>query len=122
MRHAFALFLATGTALSAFPAFALDGTAFAERLKAVYAIQGGGGEISYDSATVDGDNVTMKGIKFKVPPATDYPLGDLLFEGVTEDAGAWSVEQVSVPDFSTTSEQSTVSMKGFIIEIGRAHV
>ena len=116
MRQAFALILAAGASFAAFPAFALDGTAFAERLKAVYALQGGGGEISYASADTVGDNVQLKGVKLVVAPANEYPLGDILFEGVAEDAGEWSVEQVTVPDFSTTSEQSTVAMKGFVIE------
>ncbi len=116
MRHAYAFILAAGTALYALPAFAVDGTAFAERLKAIYAEQGGGGEISYDSVDTSGEDVTLKGVKFKVPPATEFPLGDLMFGGITEDAGSFKVATVTVPDVSTTSEQSTIGMKGFIIE------
>ena len=116
MRHAFALLFATSTALYALPAFAVDGTAFAERLKAVYALQGGGGEIAYDSVETVGEDVTLKGVKFKVPPATDFPLGDLKFENVVEDGSEWTAGKVSVADISSTSEQSTVVMKGFVIE------
>ena len=116
MRHAFALILATGTALYTLPAFAVDGTAFAERLKVIYALQGGGGEIVYDNVETSGENITLKGVKFKVPPATEFPLGDLKFNGVTEDAGSFNVETVTVPDINTTSEQSTIAMKGFVIE------
>ena len=116
MRHAFAFILATGTALYALPAFAVDGTAFAERLKAIYALQGGGGEITYDNVETSGEDVTLKGVKFKMPPATEFPLGDLTFNGVTEEEGSFIVETFTVPDISTTSEQSTVEMKGFVIE------
>ena len=116
MRHAFAFILATGTALYALPAFAVDGPAFAERLKAVYALQGGGGEIIYDGVEALGDNVKLKGVKFKVEPATEFVLGDLLFEGVEEEGGDWSVAKTSIPDINTTSDQSTVVMKGFVIE------
>jgi hypothetical protein len=116
MRHAFALILTAGTALYTLPAFAVDGTAFAERLKAIYAEQGGGGEIAYDSVDTTGEDVTLKGVKFKVPPATEFPLGDLTFGGVTEDAGSFKVAKVTVPDVSTTSDQSSVAMKGFVIE------
>ena len=116
MRHAFALILAAGTALYALPAFAVDGTAFAERLKVIYAEQGGGGEIAYDNVETSGEDVTLKGVKFKVPPATEFPLGDLMFGGVTEEDGNFIVETVTVPDLNTTSEQSTIAMKGFVIE------
>ena len=116
MRNVFALILAAGTSLYAQLAFAVDGTAFAERLKAVYALQGGGGEISYESAESLGDNVKLKGVKFKVEPATEFAVGDLLFEGVSEEEGDWFVGKTSVPDINTTSEQSTVVMKGFVIE------
>jgi hypothetical protein len=116
MRHAFALILAAGTSLYAQSAFAVDGTAFAERLKAIYAMQGGGGEIAYDSVDTSGEDVTLKGVKFKVPPATEFPLGDLTFGGVTEDGDNFKVAKVTVPDVSTTSEQSSIAMKGFLIE------
>ncbi|MGL4404958.1 MAG: hypothetical protein ACRCT6_04300 [Notoacmeibacter sp.] len=115
MRHAFALFLAAGTSFAAFPAFALDGTAFAERLKAVYSLQGGG-DIAYASAEVAGENITIKGVTFSVPPAAPYPLGDILFEGVVEGDAGWDIGRVSIADVSTTSEQSTFVMKGFEIE------
>jgi hypothetical protein len=116
MRHAFALILAAGTSLYAQSAFAVDGTAFAERLKVIYAMQGGGGEISYDSVDSSGEDVTLKGVKFKVPPATEFPLGDLMFGGVAEEAGGFKVAKVTVPDVNTTSDQSSIAMKGFIIE------
>lgn len=115
MRHHLAIILAASTSLFAFPAFALDGTAFAERLKAVYSLQGGG-EIGYTGADVTGENITIKGVTFSVPPSAPYPLGDILFEGVVESDSGWDIGRVSIADVSSTSEQSTFVMKGFEIE------
>ncbi len=116
MRHTFALFLACGTALCSYPAFAVDGTAFAERLKTVYAAKGGGGEIIYESVETADENVTLKGAKIKSSPDVEFAVGDILFEGVSEDEGEWLAELVSIPDISTTSEESTLVLKGFVIE------
>jgi hypothetical protein len=112
----YALILAAGCSFVPGAAWALDGNAFAERLKTSYGAQAGGGGLSYGSVEVDGDTVTLKAATLDVDPTTKLPLGDLVFTGVTEDGGAWLAETATIADINTTVETATYVMKGFIIE------
>ena len=105
--------LALGTTLST-PALALEADAFAERLKA--ALAKSNYELTYDSASLDGSNVTLTNFSLGValPPAPegDAPEiprldgGDVTFENVTErDGGGYRVERIGRTDVSGSIDE-----------------
>lgn len=102
------------SALLAGPAFAVDAKAFADRLVALYANQGG--ELTYSAAEADGENVTIKGLTLPLGKGQTLSLGDVLFETVEEDGGDWTAETATFADIDTTTEGAAISVKGITME------
>lgn len=99
--------LAAGTALSLVSgaAFAADANAVAERIKALYAEQGG--ELSFANVKADGSDIVLEGTKIKLPTASrdEATVGDITLQNV-QDApdGGYSIDQVAVPDIVIRGE------------------
>lgn len=103
--------LLAGTILigSAFPSMALDADIFAKQLKEQLA--NNGTNIEYTSAELDGNNVTLKAAKM-VAPEVSFPLGDIVFAGVSEkDNGGYAIELTSLPLVSFTKEDVSISVQ-----------
>ena len=93
------------------PAFALDGADLMKKLDA--ATNANGTSITYDKAEVDGDKVTVTGVKLKVASqpgdAVDLNIGDLTFEGVEEtEGGGYYAETVSFPDVNVSQDEGAI--------------
>ena len=95
-------------------AFAVDATAFADRLKAVAAERNA--KIDFASAEAEGENVVLKDVSMTAG-ADAQKLGDLTFETVTgSTADGWKAEKVAVPDFEKTTGPTTTSLGGMVLE------
>ncbi|MDH7785113.1 hypothetical protein QBD01_001113 [Ochrobactrum sp. 19YEA23] len=97
-------------------AMAADANAVAERLKALYAKQGG--ELSFANVKADGSNIVLEGTKVKLATLSpkDVEIGDVTLEDV-QDApdGGFTIGQVAVPDLtldSTDGKNDQASIKG----------
>ncbi|MFD1197511.1 hypothetical protein ACFQ3K_04110 [Brucella gallinifaecis] len=116
--------LAASTALSAVlasTAMAADANAVAERIKLLYAQQGG--ELTFAEVQTDGDDVLLKGATIKLPTVSDNatPVGDVKLENVQDSPeGGYSIEKVSIADmdFPATgqSKNDKASIKGISME------
>ncbi|WP_104665767.1 hypothetical protein [Ensifer adhaerens] len=100
------------------PAFALDGADLMKKLDA--ATNANGTAITYDKAEVDGDKVTVTGVKLKVASqpgeAVDLKIGDLTFEGVEEtEGGGYYAETVSFPDVNVSQDEGSISVKDILL-------
>lgn len=100
------------------PAFALDGADLMKKLDA--ATNANGTSITYDKAEVDGDKVTVTGVKLKVASqpgdAVDLNIGDLTFEGVEEtEGGGYYAETVSFPDVNVSQDEGAISVKDILL-------
>jgi len=95
---------------------ALDADDFAKKLTDAY-LQGGA-ELIYDNATTSGDTVTLSDAAFRVTGAPiNISLGDLIFNGVSEDSsGGYTVASFKKDDISFSADRLTMSMKGLSIE------
>jgi hypothetical protein len=110
---------AASTALSLIfgsAAMAADANAVAERLKALYAKQGG--ELSFANVKADGSNIVLEGTKVKLATLSpkDVEIGDVTLEDV-QDApdGGFTIGQVAVPDLaldSTDGKNDQATIKG----------
>ncbi|MBA8819025.1 hypothetical protein BRY73_20135 [Ochrobactrum sp. P6BS-III] len=110
---------AASTALSLIfgsAAMAADANAVAERLKALYAKQGG--ELSFANVKADGSNIVLEGTKVKLATLSpkDVEIGDVTLEDV-QDApdGGFTIGQVAVPDLtldSTDGKNDQAAIKG----------
>ncbi|RWX75824.1 hypothetical protein EPK99_19275 [Neorhizobium lilium] len=103
--------LLAGVALTilAGPAFALDGNDLLAKVNKALAIQGG--TIEAQSIAVNGDHVILTGTSFNPSGATErLPIGTVTLDGVKDDAGGYSIDKVTFPNFSTSKEGSTVSV------------
>lgn len=109
--------------LMAGSAFAFDGNAVAERVKELYAEQGG--QLTYQSVTTSGSTVVLKDASVKMPgaKAVDDPfkLGDITLERVTDAAdGGYDIERASLPDMTFPADGTEISAKG--IEMDKLHL
>ncbi len=111
--------LAAGTALSllfAGTAYAADANAVAERLKAIYAEQGG--ELSFANVKADGADIVLEGTKAKLVTLSDkdMAIGDVTLQNV-QDApdGGFTIGQVTFPEISYDETEKTV-IKGMSME------
>ncbi|MCB4918289.1 hypothetical protein LAV78_07115 [Brucella intermedia] len=115
--------LAAGTALSLVfgsAAMAADANAVAERIKALYAKQGG--ELSFANVQASGSDIVLQGTKIKLPPIgeKETAIGDVTLQNV-QDApdGGYSIEQVTVPDLALggeTDKNDKAEMKGLALQ------
>lgn len=95
--------------LSAGPALALDAEDFATTLSAAFATSGS--EFRYQTATADGDDITLAGAGFSSPGQTDFNLGDLTFEDVAETGdGGYTVTRLGLADFSGKQQEAEISI------------
>lgn len=103
--------LSAGVALFAFsaPAYALDGNSLIAKLNSALLVQGGSG-LSAESVTVSGTTVTAAKAKFtSAGGKQSLPLGNIVFEGVEEDAGSYTVETVKFDNVNVTEDKATVT-------------
>lgn len=115
--------LAAGTALSLVfgsAAMAADANAVAERIKALYAKQGG--ELSFANVQASGSDIVLQGTKIKLPTVgeKETAIGDVTLQNV-QDApdGGYSIEQVTVPDLTLageTDKNDKAEMKGLAMQ------
>ncbi|WGG60440.1 hypothetical protein [Brucella intermedia] len=115
--------LAAGTALSLVfgsAAMAADANAVAERIKALYAKQGG--ELSFANVQASGSDIVLQGTKIKLPTIgeKETAIGDVTLQNV-QDApdGGYSIEQVTVPDLALageTDKNDKAEMKGLAMQ------
>lgn len=99
------LMMASGLATLALmqPAMALDAQTFVDRLAAVYKV--GGYDITFGTATLDGDTITVDGATVAVTGMEGEPFTidtELTFNGVVEtDEGGFTATSLTVPDVDT---------------------
>jgi hypothetical protein len=115
--------LAAGTALSLVfgsAAMAADANAVAERIKALYAKQGG--ELSFANVQANGSDIVLQGTKIKLPTVgeKETAIGDVTLRNV-QDApdGGYSIEQVTVPDLAFSGQadkNDKAEIKGFAMQ------
>lgn len=115
--------LAAGTALSLVfgsAAMAADANAVAERIKALYAKQGG--ELGFANVQASGSDIVLQGTKIKLPTIgeKETAIGDVTLQNV-QDApdGGYSIEQVTVPDLALggeTDKNDKAEMKGLALQ------
>ncbi len=115
--------LAAGTALSLVfgsAAMAADANAVAERIKALYAKQGG--ELSFANVQASGSDIVLQGTRIKLPTIgeKETAIGDVTLQNV-QDApdGGYSIEQVTVPDLALgreTDKNDKAEMKGLALQ------
>lgn len=91
-------------------AFALEAGAVGARLKEVLSRQKI--ELDYDSATLEGSDVTLEGVTLKSAEAGEsLPLGTLVLEDVRErEDGSYRIETVELESFKHQKDGITVSM------------
>lgn len=102
-------------------AFAVDGQAFADRLREV--ASGDSSSLTFAGVDTSGDDVTLRGLSIVPtgPGARPIELGDVAFAGVTgSTAEGWRAETVTVPDADRTQDglritTGGVGMTGFAI-------
>ena len=112
MRHLrtfrYALTAATFLTLSG-SAFALDGNDLVAKINA--GLQGT--TLNPASINVDGSNVTLTGVKVRVPSpeaaGEGAPIGDIALTGVEEDAGGYTIEKATFGNVNVTNEGVTVT-------------
>ncbi|MDK1384974.1 hypothetical protein QN224_06075 [Sinorhizobium sp. 8-89] len=98
------------------PAFALDGADMMKKLDA--ALSTNGSSILFDKADVNGDVVTVTGVKLQTAanPGETVLIGDVTFEGVEENEnGGYYCETVTFPDINVSAEGSSFSAKDLSI-------
>jgi len=100
-----------GSLAFASPALALDAEDFAATLSAAFGTLGG--EISYELATAEGDDITLGAARLSTPGQPDFDLGDLTFEDVIENGdGSYTVTRLGLADFSGKQEETEISVSG----------
>lgn len=91
-------------------ALALDATDFANKLAA--SAEAVGMQASFLQATEEDGNVTIRGIKVRVPDQDDpLPIIDLTFEDVSETDSGYRAERVGFDDVSVTEDGKAFSLK-----------
>jgi hypothetical protein len=102
--------------LATSPAYALDGGAFGDRLKAFYA--GEGAAIDWQSLDAQGSTVVLHGVNVSakdVPQA--FSLGDVTLDGVNEaPGGGYHIDKVSVPHYAVSKDDFTFSGTNLVIQ------
>ncbi|WEX87525.1 hypothetical protein PZN02_003928 [Sinorhizobium garamanticum] len=98
------------------PAFALDGADMMKKLDA--ALSANGSSIRFDKADVNGDVVTVTGVKLQMAanPGESLNIGVVTFEGVEENEnGGYFSETVTFPDIKVSQDGSRFSAKDLSI-------
>lgn len=109
-----ALSALTLLALSTTSALAVDGSAFAERLRAVAAEQGT--PITFGDPQTEGETVILPALTIGEAEQA-FVLGDVRFEEVSGSTEAgWQVERVPFADVDTMAEGTRTTATGMVIE------
>ncbi|WFU48618.1 hypothetical protein [Sinorhizobium terangae] len=98
------------------PAFALDGADMMKKLDA--ALSANGSSIRFDKADVNGDVVTVTGVKLQTAanPGEALNIGVVTFEGVEENEnGGYYSETVTFPDINVSQDGSSFSARNLSI-------
>ncbi len=98
-------------------AFAVDGQAFADRLKAVMDSQST--QLSFSGVSTDDDDVILKGAQITPngPAAQPVPLGDVRFADVTgSTADGWRAGRVEIADVDQSEDGTRVTVSGIRAE------
>ncbi|MCA1439044.1 hypothetical protein I6F07_02170 [Ensifer sp. IC4062] len=98
------------------PAFALDGADMMKKLDA--ALSANGSSIRFDKADVNGDVVTVTGVKLQTAanPGEALNIGVVTFEGVEEsETGGYYSETVTFPDINLSQDDSSFSARNLSI-------
>ena len=91
-------------------AFALDATDFANKL--AESVEAAGITASFLQATEEGGNVTIRGIKVRLPEQDEpVPVIDLTFEGVSETDNGYRAERIAFDDIEVTEDGKAFSLK-----------
>lgn len=99
------------------PAFAVDGQAFADRLKAV--LNSESSTFNFGDVTTEGENVVLSDATLtpKGPNAEPLELGNLRFENVTGSTNdGWRVERVPLNDLTEEKDGNSAHVAGALIE------
>ncbi len=89
-------------------AFALDGNDLLKKINDVYGLQGG--SIAASGIDVDGSTVTLKGASVKAAGMEDsIPLGDITLDGVEENNGGYTIEEIDFADVDFKKDGASVS-------------
>jgi hypothetical protein len=98
------------------PAFALDGAEMAKKLSS--ALELNGSSLAFDKAEVDGDVVTVTGVKLQLAtnPGESLNIGEMTFEGVEEtEGGGYYAETVTFPNVDASDGKDAISIKDIAI-------
>ncbi|THK39836.1 hypothetical protein EHS39_01335 [Ensifer sp. MPMI2T] len=98
------------------PVFALDGADMMKKLDA--ALSANGSSIRFDKADVNGDVVTVTGVKLQTAanPGEALNIGVVTFEGVEEsENGGYYSETVTFPDINVSQDGSSFSARNLSI-------
>jgi len=118
--------LAASTAISLVfgsMAMAADANAVAERIKALYAKQGG--ELSFANVKADGSDVILESTKIKLATLSKHelPVGDVVLENVQDaQGGGYSIEKVTVPDLNLPADNADKNNKAVIKDMSMENV
>ncbi len=95
---------------------ALDADDFAKKLTQSYASSGA--TLSYSGVTTNGDNITLENAAVSLAgEASDLPLGNLVFEGVTEDGtGGYTVASTSQNELAFGNADFKATIKDIKVE------
>lgn len=92
-------------------ALAQDATAVGERLKAAFAEQGV--EVSWSNISGDASEIVIADTVITISGApAETPLGKVTLTDITEDAGAYTIGKVTLPNYSMTEDGATVDITG----------
>src|SRR5690606_4195594 len=107
---------ASAAAFVGTPVFAQDADAFGQRFVEVLAASGV--NLSYESATADGDTIVLSNFTVTVPDEDPVELpGDLTFTGVAEGPdGSFTAETATVGDIEFEEDGIAVVAANFLVE------
>lgn len=89
-------------------AFALDGNDLLKKINDVYGQQGG--SIAAAGVDIDGSTVTLKGATLKAAGLDDaIPLGDITLDGVEENNGGYTIEEIDFADVDFDKDGASIS-------------
>ncbi|MEQ1955368.1 hypothetical protein [Mesorhizobium sp. CN2-181] len=91
---------------------AQDASAVADRVKQLMANQGT--EISWSAINGSGSSFKLEGVKLSFAGhAAPLELGNVSFEGVSDDNGGYRIESISTEAYTTTEDGATIEISPF---------
>jgi hypothetical protein len=100
--------------ISAASAHAVEADAFGARLKAVF--KDYGTQLDWSGISEDGSRLVLQGVTIESPGHPEkVAVGDVTLDDVTEQSGGYRIGTVTLPDYRTTEDGTTVSASGLVI-------